>query len=1131
MNLKYLFLKLFLLFVCVGMGDRISAQITLRENNVSIEDVINKIEDISDYRFLYNKKMVDVTQKVSVTVQNENINSVLNKLFDHSDIGYSIDGKQIVLNKKSASVNASQKRTVSGTVMDSAGESVIGASVIEKGTSNGVVTDVNGDFSINVGVNAVLQISYLGYATQEITVGNRTQINVTLNENTQSLDEVVVVGYGTQKKSSLTTAVASVSGDQLFNQTNSDMRKILQGLTPGLTILDNGGNPGDMNLKMQIRGISSPNGSEPLVIVDGQVQSFNNLDVATVESISILKDAASTAIYGSRGSNGIILVTTKQGEKGKMRINYDASVGWQSATSLPKFATTEQFLRYRNVIHDNEVAIKGSSSTPSYTEQEIADYLQGMKDDPYTYRAASYNMEDLYRPNRPQTRHSISLTGGNDYVRSMFNVSYFNQDGLIPNRDFNRIGFRSNNNFNISKTLGGHANIYFQHSRQRKANSHPEYEIVQGIHAPASKMLGGAPFYDKDGNYLPNGARRRNALLEADPAYMGWNIVTPDYGTIDAGLDWKPIDGLKISAYYAYQKTWSKQEINKPAFDLGFINNKINQLSYYNTYSTRSTLNGLINYDKSFRKHTVNALAGYSTEEYRYESYQMTGGEFFNNVIRNIGSGNKDYTTISNGWNDWGLRSWFGRINYNYDNKYYAEVSLRYDGSSRFPKGKKYSSFPGASVGWRISNESFWTPLGKIVNTLKLRYSYGQTGSHDGIGNYEYIPQLVVGSNYAFSTGPNGEYSVKTVRQNDMASEELNWEKVTQNNVGVDLGIFSNRLTATFDYFNKVTNDILLDVPVPALLGLNPSKTNAGKVENKGWELEIDWHDHKGDFFYYAGIGLAHVKDKLVDYAGLGITNIGMAYYRWEGSPLYAIRGYKVIGIIQTADELQNVPKIPNYATVTGPGDYIYEDLNHDGQIDWNNDAQYLGNRTPSYTFNIKLGASRKGIDFNMIWAGTAGAQTYLAGYLGEMGSYNNAPVSSFVIGNYWTKAGDTYGKVHFSRPRMSPSPYYTDNYYTSAFVWSTDYLRMKSLVLGYTLPEKFTKNLKISKLRIFYEGNNLLTISKFMSNWGLDPEDVPTPDSNVWSDWGPAGGITNSVRHIQSPQLKSYNVGINIQF
>ena len=1020
---------------------------------------------------------------------------------------------------------------ITGTVTDSNGELLPGVSVMIKGTTRGTATTADGEYAIQApDENSTLVFSYIGFVSQEFLVGNKRIINVMMAEDARQIEEIVVVGYGTQKKSSLTSAVSSVTGEQLSSQTNSDMRKSLQGLTPGLTIIDNGGNPGDMSMKMQIRGISSPNGSEPLVLVDGQVQSFNNIDVATVESISVLKDAASTAIYGSRGANGIILVTTRKGEKGKIRVRYDSSVGWQSATSLAKHATTEQYLRYRNVIHENEALIKGSTTTPYYTEQEIADYLQGMKDDPYTYRAASFNMEELFRPNRPQTRQSITLNGGSDYVRSMFNASYFYQDGLVPNRDYNRIGFRSNNNFNLFRTFGGHANIYFQHSTQRRANSNPEYEIVQGIHAPASKMLGGAPFYDKDGNYIPNGARRRNAMLESDPEYMGWNNVSSDFGTIDAGLEWKPVDGLKVSADYAFQKTWRKQEINTPRYDLGFINNPTNRLSYYTTYTTRSTLNGLINYDKSFHNHTINALAGYSTEEYRNEDYRMTGGGFFNNAIRNIGSGDLDYTTISNSWNEWGLRSWFGRVSYNYDNKYYADVSLRYDGSSRFPEGRKYSSFPGASLGWRISNENFWEPLSKAINTFKLRYSYGQTGSHDGIGNYDYIPQLAVGTNYAFSTGPNGEYAVRTVRQNDIASEELNWEKVTQNNFGVDLGILSNRLTATFDYFTKITNNILLNVPVPALVGLNPSKTNAGKVENKGWELEVDWRDHKGDFYYFAGIGFTHVKNKLVDYAGLGITNLGWAHYRWEGSPIYALRGYKVLGIIQTQEELQNVPKMQNYAAVTGPGDYIYEDLNNDGFIDWDNDAQYLGTPTPTFIYNFKLGASWKGIDFNMLWSGASGAHTYLAGYLGEAGSYNNAPVARFVIDNYWTKQGDTYGNVHFPRPRMSPSPYYTDNYWTSAFMWSIDYLRLKSLVLGYTLPVKLTEKVKISKLRIFFDGTNLLTISQFMKNWGLDPESVPTPDSSVWSNWS-AGGNSNSARHIQTPQLKSYNIGISIQF
>jgi TonB-linked SusC/RagA family outer membrane protein len=814
-------------------------------------------------------------------------------------------------------------------------------------------------------------------------------------------------------------------------------------------------------------------------------------------------------------------------------VNYEGSVGWQSATALPEFMTTEQFFNWRNDLAYFEKLRTPSSTLPTYTQEEIQEYMQNMKTDPVNHRAASYNMEDLYRPNIPQTKHSLTVNGGNDFVRSLFNLSYNYQEGLIRNRTYERLSLRSNNSFNFSKNFKGRVNAYYEHSlRMRQASGHAEYEIVQGIHNPTAKWgLGGAPFYDEEGNYIPNAARRRNAMLLTDLDYTGLYKNNTDFGSVDVGLDWEPIEGLKISGNYAYQKTWTRRDRNVPQWTLDFQQYNTNVLTYEHQYKDRSTLNGLITYEKTIKGHYINALFGYSTEEYRDEERGMYGQDFFNNEIRNIGSGSQDNFSLSNSLGEWGLRSYFGRVAYNYVDKYYLEGSIRSDGSSRFPDGNRYSRFPGVSVGWRISNEKFWEPLHRIIPSLKVRYSYGQTGSHDGIGNYSYIPQLNVGQNYDFSTGPNGEYAVNTVRQNNLASTELSWEKVIQNDVGVDMSFLGNRLNATFDYFTKTTNDVLLDLAIPKMVGLNPAKTNAGKVENKGWELDITWRDAIDDFSYSVNFGMAHVKNKLVDYAGLGITQINGAYYRWEGSPLFALRGYKVLGIIQTEAEAANAPKIEAYANQVAPGDYLYEDVNGDGKIDWDNDAQYLGSKTPEYTYNLRMTAAWKGFDLSMFWNGVSKVQTNLTGYLGEAGAFNNAPVSTYVLNNYWKKEGDT--NVRFSRPLFRENTNYTANGCTSAYVYDTDYFRLRSLIVGYTIPSNLTKKAKLDHIRIFFDGNNLLTISKFMKNWGLDPEDAPA--SGAWrSTYGSGtldGADSNSTRHIYPPQTKSYNIGINIQF
>jgi TonB-linked SusC/RagA family outer membrane protein len=498
----------------------------------------------------------------------------------------------------------------------------------------------------------------------------------------------------------------------------------------------------------------------------------------------------------------------------------------------------------------------------------------------------------------------------------------------------------------------------------------------------------------------------------------------------------------------------------------------------------------------------------------------MSGQNFFNNEIRNISTGTQANIAISNGLAEWGLRSYFGRVAYNYDERYFAEFSLRTDGSSRFPKATRYSQFPGAAAAWRVSGEKFWDGLSDIIPNFKIRYSYGQTGSHDGVDNYSYIPQLALNTGYGFTTGPAGEYVVNTIIQNTLASEDLSWETVTQNNLGVDMGFLRNKLNVTFDLFDKTTDGILLNLPVPGIVGLNPTKTNAGKITNKGWELSANWKSSINEFQFNIGAGVASVEDRLTDYGGLGITTINDMYYRAEGTPLFAIRGYKVLGIYQTAAEAKGSANVASWASQVNAGDYKYEDVNGDGVIDPNNDFQFLGDRTPKYTFNLNLGANWKGIDMSMLWNGAADVQTVLSGALGEGGQFNNGPVVTFWRDNYWSKEGDT--DVFFSRPLWRQSNNTENN---SRAVHNADYFRLKSLVIGYTLPVSFTNRLSLNKVRLAFNSTNLFTFSRLMKNWGIDPEDAPV--SGEWN--GLIGGESNASRHIYPMQLKTFNFSINI--
>lgn len=1121
---------LFTLILSTGASASVKQKnrLTIVAKNVTISKIFKVIKKQTGLVAFYNNDLLDDNEKLDVNFTDAELPDVLRYILRGKGISWTIQNGFIVLKKNDVNFRATTANlnivpplelqlAIRGRVTDQNNEPLIGVTVKLKGASLGTITDINGDYSLTLSdADATLVFSYIGFETQEVNTGGRTLINVTMKEDVSLLGEVVVVGYGTQQKASLTTAVESISSEELANQsTSGDLRKTLQGMAPGLAILDNGGQPGNNRIQMQIRGVSSVNGSEPLVLVDGQVQSLNDIDPNSIESISVLKDAASTAIYGSRGSNGIILVTTKKGQKGALKINLESTYGIQKPTVLPEFISTEEFLRFRNILSANEKMRNPKSNLPTYTEEEIAAYVQGMAEDPVQFPAASYDLHKIYRP-APQTRQSLTVSGGGDFVQTMANLSYFYQEGLIWERNYERINLRMNNNFNISKRLSAHLNLFYQTAeRNTQASGFAEFEAVQGLHNPTKKYaLGGGLIYDADGNYVPKGARKTNPRLEADTEYMGLYTSTPHYYTIDLGLDWNPVKGLKLSGMYAVQNTDVKEQKNIPRWDLGFTASPNNSLSFLNRDAVRTTINALANYDRTIDRHSLSVLAGYAIETYKDESQEMYGQDFFNNEIRNISTGSQENIAISNSLGEWGLISYFGRIAYNFDEKYYAEVSLRSDGSSRFPRENRYSQFPGVAVAWRISKENFFKGLESVVSDLKIRSSYGQTGSHDGVGNYSYIPQLALNQGYGFSSGPGGEYVVNTIVQNTLASEELYWEKVSQVDVGVDMALFQDKLNVTFDVFDKTTDGILLDLPIPGVVGLNPSKINAGKIDNKGWEMSMSWRSAVDEFQYSIGAGIASVEDKLVDYGGLGITNVGGGYSRWEGSPLFAIRGYKTLGIYQTDAEAQSSANLESWAEKIGAGDFHYEDVNYDNVIDWDNDSQLLGDRTPRYTFNVNLAAKWKGFDLSTLWNGASDVQTIITGYLGEGGQWNNSPITAFWRDNYWRQEGDT--DVHFSRPLWRQSNNTVSN---SRDVNDADYFRLKSLVLGYTLPAEWSRKISLEKVRIYFNGTNLLTFSELMRNWGVDPEDAPL-----------TGATTDAPRHLYPPQLKTFNFGLNVQ-
>lgn len=1013
---------------------------------------------------------------------------------------------------------AQEVKTINGKVIaENDGMPMPGTNVLVKGTTVGTQTDFDGNYSINASNGATLVFSYLGYTSKEISVNGKTTIDVSLAEDASQLDEVVVVGYGTQKKESLTNAISSVKGTDLVKQSNGDLRKSLQGLAPGLTVVDNGGQPGSNSFRLNIRGVSSINNSAPLILVDNIVQSsLSGIDPNTIESVSILKDAASTAIYGSRGANGIILITTKKGSKGKVSINLDSYYGTQAPTIHPRFVDTEGYMRYMTEIDNNS----NGNHVVSYTEKQIQDYLQAMKTDPKNNPPVFYDWDDIY-VKAPQQNYSLTVSGGGDFLKSMANISYFDQDGVYANRNFKRFQTRLNNTFTISDKLSAHINFFGTKGDSRRPNGGaPFYFSVQGV-VPNSTPFAGQIF-GPDGEYWKVGDN--NIGFESDPDYQGLREENNIFMQTDIGINWEPIEGLKYQATFAYQSGHDKIDANTPKYTLLRDNGSIwkqnarNGLYAQRDQLTRSTLNQVLSYEKLLGRHALYGLVGYSEEEYKMASLSTAANDFLSNDLRAFGSTTNILSQeISNNLTEWGLRSFFGRLRYGWDGKYLFELSARYDGSSRFRKENRYTLFPAASAAWHISKEKFWQPLESVINNFKIRYSWGVNGNQN-VAPYERFPALQIVNNVTF-----GDELATGVIQRKAAGENIIWEETSQHNVGLDVSFMKNKLDLTLDYFDKRTENILLKLPVAATFGLAAPRTNAGIISNKGWEAALNWKDNVGEVNYSVGLTFADVQDKITDFAGLPKSIVGHQsgiYGRELGTPVVAIYGYRTDGFFDTQEEIDESAVWGARGNIN-PGDIKYKDISGpegvpDGVID-GHDIEVIGDTTPRYSFGLNLAADWNGFDFTMIWQGAAEVQTYLQGYLAENGGWANSGVTQFQVNNHWEKPGDI---AYFPLPQSKPR----ENVQASEqWALDADYIRCKVLSLGYSFPENITNKLGLSKLRVYYNGNNLYTISG-LNKWGIDPEDAPYEADYL-------GNSNRGLRHTYYSQLMSNNIGITIGF
>ena len=1027
-----------------------------------------------------------------------------------------------------------QGNVCKGIVKDANGETIIGASVVVKGTTNGTITGLDGDFELsNVKKGETLQISFVGYQTKEI-VWNGQALNVTLEEDTKLLDEVVVVGYGTQKKVNVTGAVSMVDSKVLESRPVQNVAQALQGQIPGLQMsVGNSGGSLDSSLSITIRGngtIGAGSSGSPLVLIDGIEGDMNSVNPNDIENVSVLKDAASASIYGARAAFGVILITTKNGHAGKTRVNYSGNVRFSTAIQVPEMANSWDFANYFNA-----ASINGGGS-PIFDETALSNiqkYMNGEFTDPSTpeyygttvnpdnnqfknYAGAFANTDwfaEFYRKNAPAHEHNVSISGGTDKLTYVLSGNFLDQQGLIRHGSdsFNRYTL----NGKISAELASWAKMNFTTKWTREQYDRPTY--LTGL-------------------FFHNIARRWPTCFVKDP-YGNWaadmEIIQLEEGgkqseqkdlyTNQLQFVFEPIKDWHITIDGSMrQTTQSTQWAVLPIYGYDADNNPYllswnggaagySEVQDYRYGEDYYSTNIYTDYSKTINGHYFKVMAGFNAELYKNNSLTGFGTDLVTPTVPELNATQDDQKAY-NGKGEYAMAGFFGRINYNYKEKYILEANLRYDGSSRFIGDKRWGLFPSFSAGWNIAREEFFAPLNNIIGTLKLRGSWGQLGNNNTESYYPFYQSMPTGVE---SSG----WLIGGAKQNvaglpGIVSSLLTWETVQSWDAGFDFGMFNNRFTGSFSYYNRLTKDMVAAAPnLPGILGATPPNLNNADLKSYGWELELSWRDRIQDFNYGVRLTLDDNQEKITRYYN-PTGNLGTYY---DGRMVGEIWGYTTVGIAQSQPEMDKhlENNKPNWGTGWAAGDVMFADLNGDGivsngsnTLEDHGDITIIGNNKPRYKFGLTLDGAWKGIDFSVFFQGVLKRDYMLSGPYFWGASGGQWQSTCFVEHlDYWTPENTD---AYYPRPDFSS----TKNQQTqTGYLQNAAYLRVKNAQIGYTLPKIWTKKAGMESVRIYVSGDNLLTFSDMISVF--DPE-------TLGSDWGD-GKLY--------PLQRTISVGINVNF
>lgn len=1052
--------------------------ITLRMSNVTVKQAMDELKSKSGYSFVFSSQDVDTHKNITVESDNQPLGHVISQIVAGQGLAYTIEGKTIILRKATAGlVQQQNNKRITGVVKDANGEPVIGANIVVKGTTNGTITDMDGNFVLDVPAGAVLHVSYIGYSDKEIPVGNQTVLTVSLAEDSRALEEVVVIGYGTARKIDLTGSTSSLGGDKLRVKSSPQLSTQMQGQMAGVQITRTSGDP-SAGSSIRVRGVTTLSTNDPLVIVDGVPGSLMDIAPEDVKDIQVLKDAASAAIYGSRAAAGVILVTTNRAKDKEFHLSYNMEYGIDKATTVPKFANAVQWMQGYNELTYNDGA---SSPYSSYSEDFLNSYMQNRLTDPDRYPDTDFMSLGLKNHTNHQ-RHSLSLTGGTDKLKTNFSLNYYDADALYRNKSYERINVRSNNDYQINSWIHANVDVNLMYAKSLAPHS------LEG--SSMGDLMYRSPIYNvywSDGRYA-DGKDGDNPI--ALNQLGGQNKVENFKVGGKFQLDITPVKNLVLTAIAAPTYTFTKGKDHKTRYDVYRISGDvIPGTGYANTSveeqrnDTRSlTMQFYANYNFKIYRHSVGVMAGY--EDYSYE-WENEGASRLNYNLNNfpylnLGPEDFQYNSGSAGHNAY--RSVFGRVMYSWADRYMFQANVRSDGSSRFASGHRWGTFPSVSAGWVISEESWFNK--KTINYLKLRGSIGQLGNERIGSEFPYQARLSFGTGFIPNAATGGADVVQTAFQSDYAFRTLTWETTTTYGIGADIALLNNRLRGSLDWYYKKTSDMLMQVGFPSYFGYNAPQNNAADMNTKGWDLEISWSDQIDDFRYGVSFNLSDYRSRMGYMADR--QNISSRKITEEGSYYNEWYGYKSMGVILNEDAMmENGQKIPVLTNNDKAGNIRYVDIDGDGKITASNDRVRLGNSLPEMQYGGSLWAEWKNFDFNLSFQG-----------IGHQLSYWNWPVSPFLfqayscpanlIESHWSPLASDAENAKAKYPKLTTND---ANIYAASDFWLFNgaYMRVKNITLGYTNPSDITKKFHVDRLRFYFSANDLPAFSKYPK--GYDPE------------------------------------------